>query len=168
MGRGPVRRVSGPLASWEEAYRLWLAAQGYSPWTVSDLVWQLDGLSRWIEREQLAVGELTQERVEQFEAARLAAGYSMRWARCTRLPLRFLREIGAVAALAPVVMVDGPVEGLLADYRGYLARERGLAESTIENYGRVARLFLRDATRQIQATRHAPRVPRRSVNYPQR
>jgi hypothetical protein len=36
------------LASWEEAYRLWLAAQGYSPWTVSDLVWQLDGLSRWL------------------------------------------------------------------------------------------------------------------------
>jgi hypothetical protein len=79
--------------------------------------------------------------VKQFESARLPAGYSMRWARCTRLPLRFLREIGAVAAPAPVV-VDGPVEELLADCRGYLARERGLADSSIENYGRVARLFL--------------------------
>ena len=48
MDRSSVARVSGPLASWEEAYRLWLAAQGYSPWTVSDLVWQLDGLSRWL------------------------------------------------------------------------------------------------------------------------
>jgi hypothetical protein len=81
--------------------------------------------------------------VKQFESARLPAGYSMRWARCTRLPLRFLREIGAVAAPAPVV-VDGPVEELLADCRGYLARERGLADSSIENYGRVARLFLSD------------------------
>lgn len=143
MGRSSVPSVSGPLASWEEAYRLWLAAQGYSPWTVSDLVWQLDGLSCWLEREHLAVGELTQERVEQFEAARLTAGYSTRWARCTRLPLRFLRESEAVAAPAPVV-VDGPVEELLADYRGYLVRERGLAESTIENYERVARLFLSD------------------------
>jgi integrase/recombinase XerD len=143
MDRSSVARVSGPLASWEEAYRLWLAAQGYSPFTVNDLVWQLDGLSRWVERERLVVSELTPERVKQFESARLAAGYSMRWARCTRLPLRFLREIGAVAVavLAPVV-VDGPVEELLGDYRGYLARERGLADSSIENYGRVARLFL--------------------------
>ena len=142
MDRLSVARVSGPLASWEEAYRLWLAAQGYSPFTVNDLVWQLDGLSRWVERERLAVGELTPERVEQFESARLAAGYSMRWARCTRLPLRFLREIGVAPVPAPVVVVDGPVDGLLGDYRGYLARERGLAESSIENYGRVARLFL--------------------------
>jgi hypothetical protein len=132
MDRSSVARVSGSLASWEEAYRLWLAAQGYSPWTVSDLVWQLDGLSRWVERQRLAVSELTPERVKQFESARLAAGYSMRWGRCTRLPLRFLREIGAVAAPAPVV-VDGPVEELLADYRSYLARERGLADSSIEN-----------------------------------
>ena len=146
MGRGPLRRVSGPLASWEEAYRSWPAAQGYSPATVNDLIWRLDGLSRWVERERLAVGELTPERMEQFEAARLAAGYSMRWARCTRLPLRFLREIGAVAAPTPVA-VNGPVEELLADYRGYLARERGLAESSIENYGRVARLFLSERER---------------------
>jgi hypothetical protein len=53
MGRRLVLSVSGPLASWEEAYRLWLAAQGYSPRTVDDGIWQLDGLSRWVEREQL-------------------------------------------------------------------------------------------------------------------
>jgi integrase/recombinase XerD len=146
MGRWPSPRVSGPLAWLEASYRSWLAAQGYSPRTVDDLVWQLDGLSRWVESEQLAVGELTPERVEQFEAARLAAGYSTRWARCTRLPLRFLREIGVAPVPAPPV-VDGPVEELLADYRGYLARERGLAESTIDNYWRVARLFLSDRER---------------------
>jgi site-specific recombinase XerD len=133
------------LASWEEPYRLWLAAQGYSPATVNDRIWQLDGLSRWVERERLVVSELTPERVEQFEASRLAAGYSMRWARCTRLPLRFLREIGAVAPAS--VVVNGLVEELLGDYRGYLARERGLAESSIENYGRVARLFLSERER---------------------
>ena len=140
MGRSSVPRVSGPLASWEAAYRLWLAAQGYSAPTVSDRIWQLDGLSRWVESEQLAVGELTPERLEQFETARLAAGYSMRWARCTRLPVRFLREVGL--APVPELPVDGPVEQLLADYRGYLVCERGLAQSTIETYERVARLFL--------------------------
>jgi integrase/recombinase XerD len=147
MGRWVwVATVSGPLASLEAAYRSWLAAGGYSPRTVSDLIWQLDGLSRWLEREQLAVGELTPERVERFEAARLAAGYSNRWARCARLPLEFLREIGAAPVLEPLV-VDGPVERLLGDYRGYLAGERGLAERTIENYQRTARRFLADRER---------------------
>jgi len=144
MGRSSVPRVSGPLASWEAVCGSWLAAQGYSLRTVNDLIWQLDGISRWLEREQLAVGELTPERVQRFEAARLAAGYSTRWARCT-VALRVLREIGAVPV--PAAPVDGPVEELLADYRGYLARERGLAENTIEIYGRVARLFLSERER---------------------
>ena len=121
MGGSSAPRVSGPLASWEAAYRSWLAARGYSAPTVSDRIWQLDGLSRWVESEQLAVCELTPERLAQFEAARLAAGYSTRWARCTRLPVRFLREVGV--APVPELAVDGPVEQLLADYRGYLVCE---------------------------------------------
>lgn len=44
----------------------------------------------------------------------------------------------------PAVSVapDGPVEQLLADYRGYLARERGLAAHTVYHHELVARLFL--------------------------
>lgn len=141
MGSWAVARVSGPLASFDARYRSWLVAQGYRSRSIEDLIWQLDGLSRWLERERLAVGQLTPERVEQFEAARLAAGYCARWARCTRLPLRFLRGIGA--APEPVA-ADGPVERLLAGYCSYLARERGLAVGTIYNYERAARLFLSD------------------------
>jgi integrase/recombinase XerD len=58
-----------------------------------------------------------------------------------RLPLAFLREVGVVPAAVPSA-VEGPFERLLDDYRRYLAHERGLAQGTIENYGRVARLFL--------------------------
>jgi site-specific recombinase XerD len=54
-----------------------------------------------------------------------------------------LREVGVVPAPVPVVL-DGPVERLLADYRAYLAAERGLAAETICHYERVARLFLAD------------------------
>ena len=132
------------MASWEAVCRSRLAAQGYLPRTVDDLIWQLNGLSRWLERERLAVGELTPERVQRFEAARLAAGYSTRWVRCA-LALRVLGEVGAVPV--PAASVDGPVEELLADYRGYLVRERGLAEGTIEIYGRVARVFLSECER---------------------
>jgi site-specific recombinase XerD len=90
------------------------------------------------------VSELTPERVGEFERERLAAGYCRRWARCARLPLRFLREVGAAPQIPAPARVDGPVERVLVDYRAYLARERGLAEDTIGNYERVARLFLVD------------------------
>lgn len=36
----------------------------------------------------------------------------------------------------------GPIEELLADYRRYLVCERGLADCTVGDYERVARLFL--------------------------
>ena len=90
------------------------------------------------------MGELTPERVEQFEQERVEAGYCRRWARCARLPLRFLREVGVAPEIPATVPADGPVERVLVDYRAYLARERGLAESTVGNYERVARLFLVD------------------------
>lgn len=143
MGR-PAMSVSGPLALWEAPYRSWLAAQGFTPGTIGDVMFHLDGLSRWLERERVAVSELTPERVGEFERERLAAGYCRRWARCARLPLRFLREVGAAPQIPAPARVDGPVERVLVDYRAYLARERGLAEDTIGNYERVARLFLVD------------------------
>jgi hypothetical protein len=126
MGRwvwAPV--VSGPLAGYADRYRSWLAARGYSPRTVSDRLWQLDGLSGWLERERLAAGELSPERVEQFLVARCDAGYTTRWARSMRLPLRFLREIGVVPCVPAPPVAEGPLEELMSDYRRYLARSAG-------------------------------------------
>jgi integrase/recombinase XerD len=144
MGR-PAKRVSGPLASLDSRYRLWLAAQGFTPGTIGDVIFHLDGLSRFLERERLAVGELTPERVEQFEQERVAAGYCRRWARCARLPLRFLREVGAAPGIPQPAPAVGPVERVLVDYRRYLERERALVEGTISRYVRIARLFFEDS-----------------------
>ena len=143
MGR-PAKRVSGPLASLDSPYRSWLAAQGFTPGTVKDVIFHLDGLSRFLEREQLVVGELTPEWVQQFEQERVAAGYCRRWARCARLPLRFLQEVGAAPGIPQPAPADGPVERVLVDYRWYLERERALVEGTISRYVRIARLFLED------------------------
>jgi integrase/recombinase XerD len=143
MGR-PAKRVSGPLASLDAPYRSWLGAQGFTPGTIKDVIFHLDGLSRWLEREQLAVGELTPERVQQFEQERVAAGYCRRWARCARLPLRFLREVGVAPGIPEPVQADGPVERVLVDYRRYLEHERALVEGTISRYVRIAGLFLED------------------------
>jgi site-specific recombinase XerD len=121
-----------------------LAAGGYAPRTISDGLRDLAALSRWLEREGLAVEELTPGRVEEYSAARRMAGGARRSAGGARLALRFLRESGVVPIVPAVTVAEGPLEELLLDYRRYLAGERGLAESTICRYERVARLFLRD------------------------
>ena len=65
---------SGPLARYASGYGLWLIERGYSRWTVAHRLWQLDLLSRWLERERLSPGELAPGRVEEFLAERCAAG----------------------------------------------------------------------------------------------
>jgi site-specific recombinase XerD len=123
---------------------LWLSERCYSRWTIAHRLWQLDLLSRWLEREGLSPNELTRERVVEFLAARRAGGYST-WlsVRSTALPLEFLRELGAVPAELARAAVDDPIERLLADYGRYLLDERGLAEHTVfARYVPAARLFV--------------------------
>jgi hypothetical protein len=59
-------------------------------------MWQLDHLSRWLEREGLVPDELAPERAEQFLAARSGAGY-VTWAttQSMTVPLAYLREVGS-------------------------------------------------------------------------
>lgn len=135
--------ASGPLARYATGYGSWLAARGYSHWTVSHRLWQLELLSRWLERERLEPGELTVERVGAFLAARRAAGYSS-WlsVRSMALPLEYLRELGVVPAAAVPAVVDDPLERLLVGYRRYLVDERGLTALPVARYETAARLFL--------------------------
>ena len=137
--------VSGPLAAYAVGFERWLVARGFGESAVSSRLWQLGYLSRWLERERLALGELTPEHLERFVVARRAAGY-VTWVSSwsLRLPLAYLHEIGVVPVPA---VAEGPLERLLCDYRRYLARERGLASRTITGYERVARLFLEDRER---------------------
>jgi integrase/recombinase XerD len=134
--------VSGPLAEHASGFGQWLAARGFSAQGACHRVWQFDRLSRWLEREGLRPDELMPARLEQLLAARRAAGY-LTWVsrRSLRVPLAYLREVGAVPPLAPVT-ADGPIGEQLCDYRRYLACERGLAPKTVEIFERVARMFL--------------------------
>src|SRR6266568_7593375 len=89
--------VSGPLAPFAAGFESWLAARSFSRRSVPRRVWQFDHLSRWLEREGLAPGELTPARVEQFLAARRATGY-VTWVSplSMRLPMAYLREVEVV------------------------------------------------------------------------
>ncbi len=135
--------VSGPLAPYAAGFGSWLRSQAYSPSAAADRLCQFDQVSRWLEREGLDVGALTDEQAGRFVAARRAAG-RVTWVspRSMALLLGYLRGLGVVPVPAPA-LPRGPLEELLADYRGYLRMERGLSEHTVlDVYGPAARLFL--------------------------
>jgi integrase/recombinase XerD len=144
MGRAvrQFQAVRGPLAAHASGYRDDLIARGYPLDAVRLRLWQLDHVSRWLEREGLAPGELTPARVDEFLEERRARGYRS-WVspRSVVLLVGYLRAAGAVPVVVPTVP-GGPLEALLAEYRRYLVCERGLVECTIGDYERVARLFL--------------------------
>jgi integrase/recombinase XerD len=135
--------VSGPFAPYAAGFESWLQSRAYSPSAVADRLCQFDQLSRWLEREGLGVGELTEEQAGRFVAVRRTAG-RVTWvtSRSVMLPLGYLREIGVVP-MPVLVVVRGPFEELLADYRRYLLVERRLSEHTVlDVYEPAARLFL--------------------------
>ena len=90
----------------------------------------MDQLSRWLEREGLGVGELTDEQAEGFAPRRARragdVGVAAERGAAARVPARARGGADAGAGGR-----DGPVEELLEDYRRYLLVERGLAEHTV-------------------------------------
>ena len=79
-----VPTVSGPLAPYAAGFASWLASRAYSPWAAADRLYQFDQLSRWLERGELGVGELTGKQAERFAAPRRAwrRGRRRRASRC--------------------------------------------------------------------------------------
>ena len=129
--------ASGPLAAYAAGFESWLAARGYSPFSIGHRLWQLELLSRWLEREGLSV-----ERFVEFARARRAAGYrSWTSPMSMRAPFAFLREIVVVATEVPGA-ANGPVEEVLAGYRRWMLYERGVRQRTVVRYEPDARLFL--------------------------
>lgn len=147
MDRWDWTLVSGPLARHAAGYDRWLVDQGYAPLSRASRMRQFDDLSRWLDQARLAAEELTPYRAEQFLAARRDAGH-VTWVSglSLRLPLRYLEESDVISRPTPV-FAAGSVDGLLEDYRVYLARERGLTREGIRKYTSAARLFLEDRER---------------------
>jgi site-specific recombinase XerD len=134
--------VSGPLASFATGFESWLRSRGYSPSAVAGRLSQLDQLSRWLESEGLAAGELTEERAAEFARSRGEAGL-VTWTsrKSAMLLLGYLREFGLVPSAETVA--QSPLERLLVDYGRYLLVERRLAQHTVHDmYVPAARLFL--------------------------
>jgi integrase/recombinase XerD len=135
-------RVLGPLEVFAGGFVAELARLGYRRVPIVFQLQLMAHASRWLQREGLGADGLTSEVVERFLAERRAAGYTNYvTARAMAPLLGYLRGLGVAPAASPRLAV-GTVEVLLADYREYLAVERGLTANTIEGYVLAVRPFL--------------------------
>lgn len=74
MGDPSRARVSGPLARYAAGFLAELVSMGYRPVSSAFQLQLMAHLSRWLEANELAVGELSSVQVERFLAARRGGG----------------------------------------------------------------------------------------------
>jgi integrase len=133
------RRKPGRLGPFVDGYRGWLLERGYSQGAVVGSLITLGHLGRWMQQEQCAVDELTDQRVTAF-----VASYRSTHGHLPHLsvwPLvDYLRAGGFVA---PERLAEPPpVQQLVDDYRRWLCEVRGLAPCTVSASVGLARRFL--------------------------
>jgi integrase/recombinase XerD len=133
--RGCRKRVwcDGPLAPYAWGYGVLLVERGYAPSGVEGQLRLMAHLSRWVAAQRVELGALTPEAVERFLESRPASR------RAVGPLLSHLRDLGVVPE--PTAL-DTSVDRLLAEYRNYLVRERGLVLGSVRLRLDVARLFL--------------------------
>jgi site-specific recombinase XerD len=141
--RDPSRvRVSGPLEGYASGFAAELARVGYTRNATACQLRLMAHLSGWLVRKEMDAAGLTAAAVEEFLAARRAAGHTtLRSSRALEPLLAHLRELGVVQPAA-VVVAATPAEELLERYRRYLLGERGLATGTVRGYVDIVRPFL--------------------------
>jgi integrase/recombinase XerD len=133
-------RVSGPLARFADGFRVDLIERGYSLWRSQEQLYLLAHVSRWMEAGELELAGLTPATLERYFVWRHRQGY-----RKSLSPLSLRRLLGYLDGLGVLPADDSvpsPVDRLLAEFRRYLLRERGVAARTVGLYEPVARLFL--------------------------
>ena len=148
MGGRSVVWVEGPLGRYAPGFGAHLVGQGYAPSSAEDQPRLMAHLSRWLVEQRAESAALTPELVGRFLVAR-RAGYVKLTSRRALAPLLgYLDGLGVLPE--PLTEQSGPVERLLADYRDYLVRERGLAAGTVRLREQVARLFLRERPEPLE------------------
>jgi site-specific recombinase XerD len=141
--------VEGVLATHAPGFRVWLAERGYRPSTVENQLWLMAHLSRWLDEQGVEPSAFAAEAAERFRRARRERYSHLTGARALEPLLGYLRGLGLVPQPG---RVDTPVERLLADYRDYLVRERGLVAGSVRLRERVARAFLAELAQPIEAS----------------
>ncbi len=147
---GTPRRKSGVLAGEVEPYREWLLAQGYSSASVITLLRTVSQLGVWLQARGMAGTEIDPDEVRQMFAARRRLGrHGVPGEPGMGRFLTFLAGRGLLAPAAP--LEPSPLEVLMASFRDWMVRERGLAGGTVIRYERTARRFLAEQVLRADA-----------------
>lgn len=155
--------ASGPLRRLVPAFVEHLRAQGYEDAVVREKRAFVAQLSRWLERRGLRTRSLSESCLRDFLRARRARYRPAAGAAATAHQLlRFARESGAVHAPSSRPRSDWISRDLVA-FGDHLRSERGLADSTVDNYTALMRSVLCEAPAALRAPRALERlVVRRS------
>ena len=141
MGDLSRARVPGPLEPYSRGFRIELSRQGYTANAARLQLSLMVHVSRWLATAGWGVAELVPAAVEEFLAARRAAGYTQYLsARALDPLLAYLRALGVLPESVPPRPT--PLGSLLERYRAYLTGERGLADGTARDYAQMVRPFL--------------------------
>ncbi len=123
--------VRGPLTDLVDGFWSELLERRYAPLSARNLLHLAAHLSRWLEEKRLTLGDLTEQRVDEFMARRRREGYAnFVSVRALDPLLQYLRTRDLVAT-QPVVRRETSIDRLLREYSEYLLRERGLVPATI-------------------------------------
>ena len=131
--------VPGPLAEFAGGFRQWLLEQGYTPLTTVPQLQLTAHVSRWLDREGLAVDGLAIRQAERFLAAHHAAGHQRPKSLAGLCPL--LDYLGGLGVLPPEPPPDAAC-ALVSAFAEYLRAERGLAPMTVAAYSSRAGRFV--------------------------
>lgn len=134
----------GPLGIHIDAYEALLAEHGYSRRSAYVHLHIVADLSRWLKRRRLDVDDVDESTVERYLQSRRRFVDGYRGA--SSIPSKFLgmlRDRGIVNPKSMPVVVDG-CEAAIANFKQYLAQERGLSVSVQCDYTRFAHQFLRE------------------------
>ena len=135
------RLHAGPLGSAIDGFAAWLAIEGYAPRSAATKLRFVGSLSRWLEREELGVEALDEQRVAAFLARGLNSG-RRGTATTGRQLLCYLRGSGVIPAAVSRPCSDAPVKRVERAYERFLVDERGVSPATVTNYLPIVRAFL--------------------------
>lgn len=135
-----TRRKPGRMGPYIDGLGVWLTGLGYTPGTVRAMLKVVGHLGRWMADGDVAVSDLNEGAIEAFrEALRAGGARPVPSLRSFRPLFGYLDNLGVST---PVDVALTPVAKVIADFRGWLIGERGLAATTVLRYENTGRRFL--------------------------
>lgn len=132
----------GPLGEHIDDFARLLFEQGYARQTARLKIGLVAGLSHWLEIKQLKIDGLDEEMISRFLQFRAKHYAPNRYEHSTfKALLRYFREAGIIPHQKPLAE-DNALDRIEMAFGRYLSQERGLTQTTLDNYLPIVRRFL--------------------------